>query len=154
MRIPGDVVATDANILVYTVDASYEADGWNLFAAFVGSNVDPDAGGVDSSDYGIVLQGGVYLNDETELYARYSQIFFDDNVLAAGSEDTNSEFVVGVNHYLQGHSAKLTLDFVYYGEESVVGGSLGNAAGNTNIGRLGDDDEGEFSVRAQMQLLF
>ncbi len=152
---PGDVVASDADILVYTVDASYEADGWNLFAAFVGSNVDPDAAGsVDSDDYGIVLQGGVYLNDDTELYGRYSQIFFDDNTLAPGSEDTNSEWVVGVNHYLHGHAAKLSLDFVYYGEESVFGGSLGSAAGNTNIGRLGDDDEGEFAVRAQMQLMF
>jgi len=144
--------ATETDVFAYTVDASYEADGWNLFAAVMGRDIDMDAGG-DGHDYGLVLHGGVYVTEDTEIYGRYSHIFLDDDAVPAGMEDENAEFAVGVNHYLHGHAAKLSVDVVYYLDEATagIGGPVG---GNTNIGRLGDDDDGELSIRAQMQLMF
>jgi len=159
---PGDVVGSESDIFAATIDASYEADGWNLFGAFYYSDVDID-GGFNASDFGVVFQGGVYVTENTEIYARYSHVFLDDayNVNAMGlatgvnptGEDENAEFALGVNHYIHGHNAKFSLDFVYYLDEATAGlaGTLGN---DTAIGRLGDNDDGEVAIRAQMQLMF
>ena len=149
---PGDT-ANDADIFAYTGDISYEGDGWNVFLAGMGRDIDPDTG-ADFHDYGLVLHGGIYVTEDTELYGRYSHVFLDDDVLAPGSEDENAAFTVGVNHYLHGHAAKLSVDVVYYLDEAIAtpfGGGLGT---DTTIGRLGDTDDGEVSIRAQMQLMF
>jgi len=149
---PGDVTGIDTDIFAYTIDASYESDGWNLFAAVVGRDIDVE-GGADGHDYGILLQGGVFVSEDTELYARYGHIFLDDDAVPAGAEDESAEFAFGMNHYFEGHNAKFSADIVYYLDETTsgIGGTIG---GNTNIGRLGDNDDGEVSFRAQMQLAF
>ena len=150
---PGDVVGSEADIFAYTIDASYESDGWNLFAAFMGRDIDID-GGADGHDYGFVLQGGVFVTEDTELYARYGQIILDDDAVAPGSADESGEFTFGVNHYIHGHAAKFSVDLVYYIDEATAG--IGGPVGaDTQIGRLGDaTDDGEVAIRAQMQLMF
>ncbi len=149
---PGDVMGAEADVFAYTIDASYESDGWNLFAAIVGRDIDVD-GGADGHDYGVVLQGGVFVSEDTELYARYGHIFLDDDAVPMGSEDESAEFAIGVNHYFEGHNAKFSADIVYYLDEATsgIGGTVG---ADTAIGRLGDNDDGEVSFRAQMQLAF
>ena len=149
---PGDVVGVEADIFAYTIDASYESDGWNLFAALVGRDIDID-GGADGHDYGLLIQGGVFVSEDTELYARYGHIFLDDDAVAPGNSDESAEFAFGMNHYFEGHNAKFSADIVYYLDDSTAGIG-GGLAGNTNVGRLGDNDDGEVSFRAQMQLAF
>jgi hypothetical protein len=148
---PGDT-AVESDIFAYTLDVSWEGDGWNVFAAGMGRDIDIDGGG-DGHDYGVVLHGGLYLTEDTELYARYGHIFLDDDAVPMGSDDDSAEFAFGVNHYIHGHAAKLSVDFVYYLDEATagIGGGIG---GDTEIGRLGDDDDGEIAIRAQMQLMF
>lgn len=149
---PGDVMGADSDIFAYTVDVSWESDGWNLFAAIVGRDIEID-GGADGHDYGAVIQGGFYVAEDTELYARYGHIFLDDSAVPMGLDDESAEFAFGVNHYFEGHNAKFSADIVYYLDAN-TSGIAGAVAGDTAIGRLGDNDDGEISVRAQMQLAF
>jgi phosphate-selective porin OprO and OprP len=142
--------STEAEMVSYTVDLSYEDNGWNAYAAFIGRNI-TDAGnvsGVDVDTYGVVVQGGVYLTEHWELFARFDDFFNDNSV---GDDFATVSF--GVNNYIYGHAAKFSLDAQWYLDDiSGAGGAIG---ANTGIGYLGNGTEdGEFVVRAQFQLLF
>ncbi|MFG0257154.1 MAG: porin [Phycisphaerales bacterium JB043] len=154
---PGAGNADDADLTAYTIDFSYESDGWNVFGAFSAQNVDPSAG-TDSDDFGFVVQGGYYFNDDTEGFARYDYLAVDDNRFTAGGNDEISTITAGINHYMHGHAAKLTVDINFALDEAVTiaGAGLGTNVPFTNpgIGYLGDDDSDEFYIRAQLQLLF
>ncbi|MFG0258563.1 MAG: porin [Phycisphaerales bacterium JB043] len=156
---PGAGNFDDADLTAYTVDFSMEGDGWNAFAAFSAQNVDPQTvGASDSDDFGFVVQGGYYFNDDTEGFLRYDMLAVDDNRFGAGGNDEISTITFGVNHYLHGHAAKLTVDANFALDEAVTtaGAGLGTNVMFTNpgIGYLGDDDSDEFYIRAQLQLLF
>ncbi len=154
--------------LPYTLDISVEGDGWNLFGAFVGQHSDndlPGGAGVDADDFGFVVQGGVYLTEELELFGRYDILIPDDD--RVGADDTFNTITAGINYYIHGHAAKFTLDVAYYIDSTTMSslGAMGLVSGNTDvngvatggntgIGLLGSADEGEFTIRAQFQLLF
>jgi len=142
--------AAEAQTLSYTVDFSWEGNGWNAFASFVGSNV-TDAGGVPGADvdtYGVVVQGGVFVADDWELFGRYDEFYNDNSV---GDDFATVSF--GANNYIQGHAAKFTLDAEWRLDD--VAGTGGAIGTNTGVGHLGNGaNSGEVVVRAQFQLLF
>ncbi|MCB9838610.1 MAG: hypothetical protein H6813_04660 [Phycisphaeraceae bacterium] len=149
-EIGPDIGTDEQKLLTYTIDASWEDNGWNAFAYFVGRNI-KDAGGVsgvDIDDYGFVIQGGVYVAEDWELFARYD-IFINDS--AVGDDFSTISF--GANNYIHGHAAKFTIDANYYLNDTAgTGGAVG---ASTGIGLLGNGaNDGEFVVRAQFQLLF
>lgn len=153
--------------LPYTVDISVEGDGWNVFGAFVGQHSDndlPGAAGVDADDFGFVVQGGFYFTDDMELFARYDLLIPDGDRV---NDDSFNTITAGVNYYIHGHAAKLTVDVAYYIDETTASdlGLIGavssntatngpNTGGNTGIGMLASGEEGQFTIRAQFQLLF
>lgn len=146
----GGTPMPDVTILAYTIDASYEGGGWNLYAAFIGRNTDT-AGASDNDDFGAVAQGGVFISDQTELFARWDAVF-PDNARASGQDFHTLTF--GANHYFipESHALKLTVDLQWFlddqtGSSSIVGTNEGIAL----IGGAGDD---EVALRFQMQLLF
>ena len=61
--------ADEAEVLVWTVDGSFEFGGANAFAFVV--NRDIRVGGSSVNQWGIVAQGGYFIDDDVELYARY-----------------------------------------------------------------------------------
>jgi hypothetical protein len=137
----------DANVLLYTIDFQYEGDGWNVFAAFVGQNFDPE--GDDSSDnFGILVQGGIFLTEQVELFGRWDLLLLDDDFF---EEDVQNFITLGANYYFipGSHAAKFTGDVViginkeYDGLVAPNSGLLGNL-----------DNTGEVGVRLQMQLAF
>ena len=144
--------ADEQTILSYTGDFSWEGDGWNAFAAFVGRHIE-DAGGVSGADFdtfGYVLQGGWYISDDWELIARWDQFLNDSD---AGPGDDFSTISFGANHYIHGHAAKFTIDAQLYLDD--IAGTGGQITANEGIGYLGNGaEEDEFVIRAQFQLLF
>ncbi|MGE3110057.1 MAG: porin [Phycisphaerales bacterium] len=152
---PTDV---DMQYLGYTVDVSLEGDGWNAYGAFMGRNLDTrgpvGAGDADATDdFGFVIQGGLRVAENTEIFARWDAVFLDEDTVVSG-EDNFHFLTVGLNQYYAGHAAKATLDFVYSFSETSpnFGGGFGGLG--TGTGVLGDTEEGEVVVRAQFQLLF
>ncbi len=91
--------------LGYTVDASAEFGGANLFAAFTHHYIDNPADNVNV--FGVVAQGGVYLTSKWEAFARYEWGHWSLN--AADFQDLHIA-TIGTNYYLDGHDAKWTTD--------------------------------------------
>lgn len=137
--------AGDGTALFHTVDAQYEMNKLALYAAYYGVYSDADA--ADSSyDVGGVVQAG-YLLDEPgkwEVFGRYSLVNLDSGT--AGDDENYHELTAGVNYYMSGHAAKLTMDVVYLPN--------GVPSNETGIGQLDPDaDDDQFVLRGQFQLL-
>lgn len=138
---------TDRSLIIATLDASFEGDGWNAFVAGIYRNTDT-AGGSDADDFGLVLQGGIFVTDQTEVFARYDAIFADDS-----TGDDFQTITAGVNYYVtpQSHAVKLTADVCYYLDDTADATYLGS---QTNAGLLSTAEDGEFVLRLQAQLMF
>ena len=158
----GDSVANggDLNFFTWTVDASLEGDGWNAFIAGYGQHFEADnvvtdnilntTGDIDSDNYGLIAQGGIFIPEtDWELFARYDGIFVDSN---ASDEDVFSTLTFGTNWYWSGHNAKFTVDVqIFIDDAADFNGVIG--AGNTRQNFLASGDS-EVALRAQFQLLF
>ena len=145
---------TDFNLLQYTVDVSVEGDGWNFFAAFIGRHITSRSGGADGpdiDDFGVVVQGGIFVTDDLELFARYDGVFSDDS--RAGNDDFNT-VTVGGNYYFipQSHAAKLTADVQVFLDEPMKTDIV--TTSNTGVGLLSDVTDSQVALRLQFQLLF
>jgi hypothetical protein len=144
----------------WTVDASVESNGFNLYAAGVGSHFTGDdkaAGGEVNLDfYGAMIQGGYNIADKIEPFGRFEWIFVPKSMVDSGATAgyKNLHFVTaGVNYYIAKHTAKFTLDAVWAMEPVPAGlSTFGNMQA---IGLLPNSAKGnEFVVRAQFQLMF
>ena len=146
---------TNTQLLLYTVDATVEGDGWNLYAAFIGQHVSGRAGGGDTpniDNFGAVVQGGIFVTDDIEVFARYDIIIPDDSTFSA---DTFSTITGGANYYFipESHAAKLTADVQVFLDDESEGAPF--VAGDiTGINRLSDVSDSQVAFRLQFQLLF
>ncbi|MCA3005774.1 MAG: hypothetical protein IOD15_10480 [Phycisphaerales bacterium] len=154
----------DQLVLGYTVDASIETNGFNAFAAFVGQHTDVNAvgvtGGLDNiDDFGVVLQAGFRIVENTELFGRYDWVYVDGD--RGNNQTRNHNFLTfGVNQYVMGHAAKFTVDTVFSlnrtgndANASRFGAFLNDGFSNTT-GLLGTNKGAEVAVRAQFQVMF
>lgn len=161
VSVDGGGDAGDTLYWAWTADVSLEGDGWNFFVAGYGgyTNFDEvtqnlatgDADDVDYDDYGVIVQGGIFIPEtDWEFFARYDATFIDDDDRAVGDDnDVFSSATVGVNWYWAGHAAKFTFDVQYFIDDfNALSGS------NTMVGYLGSEDDGEINIRFQFQLLF
>ncbi len=147
----------ETNLLAYTADIMVEGNGWNVFGMGVGLYTDTNGGVGNFNDLGFLVQGGVFVTDDIEPFARYDVVIPDSDRTA---DDAFNTITVGANYYLHGQAAKFTLDMQYYLDDTAgnalvsgvatgVPGSVGN-----QIGLLPTTDDGEFVIRLQFQLLF
>ena len=137
--------AGDNNAIFHTADAQYEVGRLGLYAAYYGVYGDSEDDG-NAYDFGGVAQAGYVLDDagKWEVFGRYSLVSLDNT--DADEEDEFHEITAGVNHYIRGHNAKLTVDAVWLPD--------GTPSNETGIGHLDPDADGEqFLVRGQFQLL-
>lgn len=138
---------TQDAMYTYTADLAYESNGFNVFAAGVGRNIEEANNSFD--DFGASVQAGYRVNDIIEPFARYDVVFSDEG---RGLSNDNFNFLTaGLNYYVIGHSAKFTTDVVWSMDETSDFGSLGNFS---NTGLLGSDGEKELAFRAQFQVSF
>jgi hypothetical protein len=133
-----------------TVDYSWVADGWNAYVAGIWANGSP-ATGADIDVYGIVAQGGFFVTDQDELFARWD-VFMTDDAAAPADEDFHT-ITVGWNHYLvpESHAAKFTLDMNYYLDATTLSTGVVTSDGH-NL--LADSEDGQIALTAQFQFLF
>ena len=155
-------------ITAWTVDASYESDGWGVFASYTSLNADLDmiaGASTERSDSGIVLQGNMFFTDQFEAFARYDIIMLDDDAtalmpLAATAEDQYSMFTVGFNYYLvpESHAARFSMD-VGFGLDDTSGLDTLGFTDTSTTGFVGGaatalGTEDELMIRGQFSLLF
>jgi hypothetical protein len=144
----------EAEVIQFTFDVSAEFGGWNLFGYYVWRSIDDEVS-IDVDQMGFVLQGGVYLNDDWEMYGRFE--WGDDD----SSADDLSVLTIGANRYFSGHRLKWTTDLGYAFNEvsntwgdTFAGGGLGADAALTGWRTDSTDSDGQFVFRSQIQLLF
>lgn len=137
----GTAAGPEETDLRLSADVSAEFDGANLFAAFVYQDLDVAA----ISPWAFVVQGGLFVTDDIEAFARYE--FGDAD--SAGIEDLNV-ITVGVNKYWSKHNVKWTTDVGFALDEVQA---FWDADG---VGWLTDGagQDGQVVVRSQLQLLF
>ncbi len=151
--------AASTDFYMYTIDGAVEGNGWNLYAAFIGSNT--DMGATDVDHYGAIVQGGVFLAEQWELFGRWDALFLDDTTVAATADSDLHFLTFGVNYYFvpMSHAVKFTLDTVWSLNTTAtaagVGGTTGSFGADPRLTQLlGDGDDGEFVLRAQIGLAF
>jgi hypothetical protein len=143
---------TEADVLLLTVDGTWEGPGYNITGNFNYRNVDLPAG--DTTDFGFLLQGGYFFTDNVEGFARYELIINDD--APAGVDDSNSFLFGGVNYYVfaESNAAKFTGQIGYAFNQTnglVTAGGPGFELGNALLGQA---EDGEFALQLFFQVVF
>ncbi len=135
-------------ILTHVADAQYSMPGGlSLFGAFLGRYTARNAAAGDSDTYDCTMRffASYLFNPKLEGYAQYQYIHFDSATMPAGTDNLVHDITVGVNYYLQGQSAKITLDASYLPNGSPVS--------DDGSGVLSNNGKNEVVIRAQFQLL-
>lgn len=138
---------TDASNLTYTVDVAAKGNGWSAFAAAMGRSIET-SGGTDFNDMGWMIQGGYFVTDQTEVFARFSHVMPDDD---RSSGNDFKEVTVGASHYVfpESSALKITAD-VTIGLDDQSGASSVVSTSSAN-GLLSSADE---QVAFRLQALF
>ncbi len=136
---------TDASNLTYTVDVSAKGNGWSAFAAAVGRSVET-SGGTDFNDMGWLIQGGYFVTDQTEVFARFSHVMPDDD---RSSGNDFKEVTVGASHYVfpESSALKVTAD-VTIGLDDQAGASSVVSTSSANGLLSSADDQVSFRLQA------
>ena len=157
-----------------TVDGSIGGAGWTLYSAFVWANSTGStfATGPDSNHaWGAVVQGGVMVADDFQLFARYEvgdiEGYNQGNAGYANGGGLNnngqrtghdSTLTVGFNNWLAGKTVKWTTDLGYAFSTLNDGGTQAPHADYVSSGNGWRDDNagesGQWLIRSQLQLLF
>jgi hypothetical protein len=136
------------DLLYFTADLGLEGDGWNCFASgVITSSNDSTQGWI--TDAGIIVQGGAFVSDDMELFARYDILLPGDR--DPGGEDF-SAVTAGFNYYIvpNAQTFKFTANVIYYiGEQQDS-----FAKPDTSIALLASPSDGQWAIQAQLQLVF
>ena len=143
----------------WTIDGQIEGDGWSAFAYIVGNHLsDNAAGSTSASQLGFVVQGAWMLNDKWDIYARYEWADLDDNssmnIVATSPGLTDLSIItVGVNYYIDNHTAKWTSD-IGFGLDSTPDTTSNSAVRGVGWRPDAPGEDGQVVFRTQLQLLF
>jgi hypothetical protein len=147
----GSVGSTvDTTIIALTADAAYEGAGWSVFGALNWQNTDAAAAPDSTDDFGALIQGGVFISANTELFGRFDIVVPDSD---RAGDDVFNTITVGVNHYFipESHASKLTVDLQFF-LTAPADNDLVNP--NNSVGLLQSANEGQMALRAQYQAAF
>jgi len=153
-----------------TADVMVKGNGWNAFAAGHILHVDknpaaPDNTGANqgTDDLGLVLQGGLFVAPQWELFGRIDAMSADSDY-PQGTDSSGQNFsrkdvfcavTFGANYYVipDSQACKLTAELEVFVTRPNAPSAIG---GNTLNGLLPSPDgkTGQFMVAAQMQLMF
>ncbi len=166
------------NNWIFSSDLSYQGNGWNAYgSATVGDNnngVATAAGAPfifngndnDHTSFGFEVGAGVYLDDTNELYGRWQWLTPGGAWGGAGTPANNNWSpssklniaTIGLNHYIAGPNAKLSVDWNWCFADPSTANTLGagawgptgwwnNTAGGMTTGSM-------WLLRTQLQISF
>lgn len=143
--------AERTSLLGGIVELSLEGDGWTLFGAghaFRNTFLSPDGRGL--YDYGLVVQGGVYLAERIEPFVRFDAVFPDSDRVSRNQEFKT--LTAGFNYYPfpGSNAAKFSFDIMYMFDDEA--GSLVNPSSNAGV--LASNSDDQLTIRAQFSLVF
>jgi phosphate-selective porin OprO/OprP len=138
--------AVEMDTLSWTVDAHAEFGGFNLFVAIVGRHLEFNTVGMaDLDQIGFVVQGGVFITEDIEGFARFE--WGDDDMLG---NDELAILTIGATRYFSKHQLKWTTDIGFAFDEIESTWASSGAGWQTDASGM----DGQIVVRSQFQLLF
>lgn len=142
----GGATATD-DVFGLTADVSAEFNGSGLMAAWYFQ--DRDMGMGSFVEHGLQLQGSTFVNDTTELFARWDALFVDGD--RSPTADDLHTLTAGATFFMtpESHAAKVTVDVQY------VLGDLNDSPLGTNDKRsIFASSDSQVALRGQVQIRF
>jgi len=127
----------------WTADINFHFDGASIYAYYANKSVDA---ATDTDQTAFVIQGGYFINDNTELFARYE---------TADSDNATADLevmTVGFNKYYHGQNVRWASDLGYSYNNMNATWTLDNAWANWQNDSAGND--GQMLIRTQLQLMF
>ena len=140
---------------LFTLDASLEMDGANLFGAFIYRDINWNIS-EDVEQIAFLVQGGIYLNEDWEIFGRFEWSDFDfaDITTMDGTKlysfDDLAVLTFGINRYFSGHNVKWTTDLGYAFDRVEFFAADDMAGWRSDTG----GDDGQLVFRTQLQLAF
>ena len=131
-----------------TGDLTWDMSGASLFVSGVWTNVDSPNTGGDSNPWGVTIQGGYFVTESVEAFVRYEYMDFDPSTRTKVAQYDG--FTVGGNWFINS-SVKFSADFSYNFSSLAAGAFVASSAG-FRADEPGED--GQWAIRAQLQLLF
>lgn len=163
----------DAIFLTWTVDATWELGGSNLFASWAMNTAYTIPSGNDPiNTYGAIVQAGHFISKDIELFARWEWMSTAStpdnrpesvntpdgeniNYLSAYNSFVNNIGTVGFNWYLGGRKLKFTSDVgVSWNPLIFQTGLFGDNIAGAEYRQEGIGGGGQLVARTQLQLLF
>ncbi|MFM7808260.1 MAG: hypothetical protein ACKPEA_10095, partial [Planctomycetota bacterium] len=163
----------EGTFLTWTVDATWELGGASLFAAWAMNTAYSLPSNNESiNTYGAVVQGGYFVSDSVELFARWEWMNTagtaennprslntpsGENItwLSAYNSFVNNIGTVGFNWYLGGRNLKLSGDFgVSWNPLIFQTGLFGDNIAGAEYRQEGIGGGGQLVARTQLQLVF
>ena len=167
------------NNWLFSSDLSYQANGWNAYgSATIGDNNNGVMGQFnnaqgtnydenDHTSFGFEVGAGMYLDDNNELYGRWQWLSpggaWGGNIAPGTDYNPSSKLniaTIGLNHYIAGPNAKLSVDWNWcFADPSTVNALGAGAWGATgwwnNLGQSGQMTTGSmWLLRTQLQISF
>jgi phosphate-selective porin OprO/OprP len=143
-----DNLVTDDPAMVagVTADVTWNFGGASLFAALVYENISTPNG--STQPWGFMVQGGYFLTDDVELFARYDYANSGLQAKEIGGGSTTINVVTLGANYFMSNNAKFTANFGYAFNQ------LGSLYAAQSAGFRPSSQNGQFAIQAQLQLTF
>ncbi|MEO1717117.1 MAG: porin [Planctomycetota bacterium] len=125
-------------------------DGWNIFAEFVHRYIDT-TGGATLNDFGVAVQGGFFINEQTEIAGAWDILLPDDDRPGANVDPFNT-LQANVNYWPFAGSRAVKLSagaIIFVNNPTETGGLAGT---NTWLGLLASDSDGQVGITGQGQI--
>lgn len=137
---------TRGNVIQLSADTQWSGDGWNGFAA--GHFRNTDDGTTSFQDFGFVLQGGYFFQENLEGFARLDSTVPDNNT--TGGNNSFTTLGAGINYYLipNSQASKVTAQINYYHDAS-ANNALISTGSNANL--LASAEKGQVGFVFQWQ---
>jgi len=168
-NLPSSSVAANGNadgeFFSWTVDATWQLGGANIYGAWVMNSTYGQPNGQGSmNSYGVVVQGGYFITDAIELFGRWEWMSTANTntsvaTIDVTSNNANNAFVnnigtIGANWYIS-KNVKFTTDFgVSWNPVTFQQGLFGQNIAGADYRTEGATGGGQLVFRSQLQLLF
>lgn len=146
----------DRDLFLATVDSQFEGNGWNAAVAgmYRSDNNDESSESDTFGDFGVLVQGGIFVSEQVEAFARYDVVLMDgDRTAAPDGDDSFHTVTAGANYYVSPDSqaVKVTGQMSYYFNPTVDVEILSPA---TTSPLLRDTEDGQVALILQVQIMF
>jgi hypothetical protein len=152
--VASPVLVEKSQLLEYTVDFTFQGNGWNVFFAGVSTH-EMVPGDNPFDDFGIIAHAAVFLADQIETFARFDVLLEDQKRLPEENQPFKT-LDVGFNLYFAPHSeaVKLTLDVQYFFDRPDLNLSSVELMKENDVGLLPTAGKGQVVGKAQVQFMF